>query len=104
MARILASLSLLLSMTLAGCASVSVTKTAKGIFEPTDPDEVEILVTVPEHRRFVEIATVSTRNWNTAAEAKMHNALRAKVAPLGANGVILRDSGSTRMASIGRLV
>jgi hypothetical protein len=26
-----------------GCAEVNVTKTAKGYFEPTTPDEIEIL-------------------------------------------------------------
>lgn len=75
-----------------GCASVSVTKTAKGYFQPTDPDEVEILVTVPD-RKFIELATVTTKKWSTAATAKMHNSLRAKCAPLGANAVILGSSG-----------
>ena len=74
------------------CASVNVTKTAKGYFEPTDADEVEILMTVPS-RPFTELATVSTRNWSTSAEAKMHNALRTKAAPIGANAVIIRDTG-----------
>ena len=77
---------------LVGCASVSVTKTAKGYFDSTDPDDVEILMTVPT-RPFTELATVSTRRWSTRAEAKMHNALRAKVAPIGANAVIIRDTG-----------
>ncbi len=77
---------------LVGCASVTVTKTAKGYFEPTDADDVEIRMTVPS-RPFTELATVSTRQWSTSAEAKMHNALRAKVAPIGANTVIIRDSG-----------
>ncbi len=75
-----------------GCASVTVTKTAKGYFEPTDPDGVEILVTIPE-RKFVELATVTTQRWSTNATAKMHNSLRAKCAPLGADAVILGSSG-----------
>jgi len=75
-----------------GCASVTVTKTAKGYFEPTDPDSIEILVTVPD-RKFVELATVTTQNWSTKATAKMHNSLRAKCAPLGADAVILGSSG-----------
>ncbi len=78
-----------------GCASVTVTKTAKGYFPPTDPDEIEILVTVPErtNRDFIELATVTTQKWSTAATAKMHNSLRAKCAPLGAHAVILGSSG-----------
>jgi hypothetical protein len=77
------------------CASVTVTKTAKGYFQPTDPDEVEILVTVPDRaaRDFIELATVTTQKWSTNATAKMHNSLRAKCAPLGANAVVLGSSG-----------
>jgi NADPH-dependent ferric siderophore reductase len=78
-----------------GCASVTVTKTAKGYFAPTDPDEIEILVTVPDraNRDFIELATVTTQKWPTHDTAKMHNSLRAKCAPLGANAVILGSSG-----------
>ena len=80
---------------ISGCANITVTKTAKGYFAPTDPDEVEILVTVPDRqsREFIELATVTTRNWSTNATAKMHNSLRAKCAPLGAHAVILGSSG-----------
>lgn len=77
---------------LAGCATVDVTKTAKGYYEPTRPDDVEILMTRPD-RPYMELATVSTTNWKPNQTAKMHNALRAKTAPLGANGVVLTDSG-----------
>ena len=76
-----------------GCASVSVTKTAKGYFEPTAPDDIEILVTVPQQRAYTELATVTTQHWETADTAKMHNSLRAKCAPLGANAVVLISSG-----------
>jgi hypothetical protein len=76
-----------------GCAEVNVTKTAKGYFEPTNPDEIEVLVTVPQHRDYVELATVTTYHWARADIAKMHNSLRAKCAPLGANAVILGSSG-----------
>ena len=77
---------------LCSCATVTVTKTAKGYHEPTDPDEVEILMTVPS-RPFVELAAVSSQKWTSGQTAKMHNSLRAKCAPLGADAVILRDSG-----------
>lgn len=75
-----------------GCATVTITKTAKGYFTPTDPDEVEILVTKPE-RSFTELATVVTQNWPPGETPKMHNSLRAKSAPLGADAVILLSSG-----------
>jgi len=78
-----------------GCASVTVTKTAKGYFPPINPDDVEILVTVPDRakRDFIELATVTTQKWPTSDTAKMHNSLRAKCAPLGANAVVLGSSG-----------
>jgi len=75
-----------------GCATVNITKTAKGYFPPTDPNEIEILMTKPE-RSFTELATVTTTHWSPGEAAKMHNSLRAKSAPLGANAVILISSG-----------
>ena len=76
----------------AGCATVDVTKTAKGFYSPTRADDVEILMTRPP-RPFVELATISTTNWKPDQTAKMHNAMRAKVAPLGGDAVIITDSG-----------
>ena len=75
-----------------GCATVTVTKTAKGYFTPKDPDDVEILITIPR-RPFIELAAATTMNWKTRDTAKMHNSLRAKCAPLGADAVILTSSG-----------
>ena len=82
-----------LLLIICGCAEVNVTKTAKGYFEPTTPDEIEILGTVPQQRTYTEIATVTTHHWKTRDTAKMHNSLRAKCAPWGANAVILGSSG-----------
>ncbi len=78
--------------TLFGCASVDVTKTGKGYYPPTNPNEVEILMTVPT-RPYEELASVTTTGHDMRAEAKLHNAIRAKAAPLGANAVILKDQG-----------
>jgi hypothetical protein len=75
-----------------GCANVDITKTGKGYYPPTNPNEVEILMTVPT-RQYVELASVTTTGHSVRAEAKMHNAIRAKAAPLGANAVILKDQG-----------
>jgi len=79
-------------LVISGCATVYITKTGKGYFTSTDPDEIEILVLRPE-RSFTELATVTTSNWAPANVAKMHNSLRAKSAPLGANAIILISSG-----------
>ena len=75
-----------------GCATVDVTKTGKGYFPPTNPNDVDILMTVPP-RKFVELGTVTVQKFQADEEAKMHNAVRAKAAPLGANAVILQSQG-----------
>lgn len=75
-----------------GCAAVDVTKTASGFYDPTDPNTIEILKTKPE-RKFMELGTVTVTGFDSNEAAKMHNAIRAKSAPLGANAVILTDEG-----------
>ena len=75
-----------------GCATVDVTKTAKGFYNPTDPNDVEILLTRPE-KSYVELGTVTATGFRVSETAKMHNAIRAKVAPLGANAAILTSEG-----------
>lgn len=77
----------------AGCMTVDVTKTAKGTFPATDANEVEILSTFPKDRPYIEIATISTSKWDPSETAKMHNALRADAAPLGAEAVVILNSG-----------
>ena len=82
----------LVFLVLVGCARVDVTKTAKGFYNPTDPNEVQILMTRPE-KPYTELGTVSVINFRPGDTAEMHNALRAKTAPLGANAVILTNQG-----------
>jgi len=82
----------LLVLSITACQTVDVTKTGKGFYEPTTPDQIEVLMTRPD-RGYVELGTVSTFNWPRSNTAKMHNALRAKTAPLGAHAVILTDTG-----------
>lgn len=89
--RTIGILCVLTALTSCG-ATVDVTKTAKGFFAPTDPDFVEILQTLP-NRAFIELATVSTNRWSPKQTAKMHNALREKSAALGADAVILQNTG-----------
>ena len=79
---------------LAGCtaAKVDVTKTGKGYYEPTKPAMVLILKTVPEED-YVELGTVTVTGFSSSDVAKMHNAIRAEAAPLGADAVIITDEG-----------
>jgi hypothetical protein len=77
-----------------GCANVDVTKTAKGFNAPTDPNDVEILQTKPD-RPFTELGSITSTGWAPSDTAKLHNALRSKAAPLGANAVVILNSGMT---------
>ena len=76
----------------AGCASVDITKTGAGYFAPTDPNQVEILMTIPT-KPYIELGTVTITGFKAKEEAKMHNAIRAKAAPLGATSVIVQNQG-----------
>ena len=88
-------LAVLTLLTFAGCASVDVTKTTKGFYDRTDPNEVEILKTRPE-QSFTELGTVTVTGFPPKETAKMHNAVRSKSANLGAHAVILTDEGMER--------
>ena len=83
---------LAVSLILSGCASVDVTKTASGYYEPTNPNNIEILKTRPD-QKYVELGTVTVTGFDAKDVAKMHNAVRSKAAPLGATAVILTDEG-----------
>jgi len=77
---------------LAGCATVDITKTSSGYYDPTDPNTVEILKTRPS-RTYDELGTVTVSGFDSDETAKMHNGIRAKAAELGANAVILTEEG-----------
>lgn len=79
---------------LSGCASVDVTKTAKGFHKPTNPNDIEIFKTVPP-RAYEELGDITVSGFPAGEVAKMHNAIRSKAAPLGANAVILTSEGLT---------
>ncbi len=84
--------SCLVAALLSACAVVDVTKTGKGFHNPTDPNNVEILKTRPD-RKYEELGTVTATKFQPQETAKMHNAVRAKSAALGADAVILTEEG-----------
>lgn len=47
-------------------------------------------------RKYQELGTFTATGYPAMESAKMHNALRNKAAPLGANAVIITDSGQIR--------
>ena len=84
------------------CSTVDVTKTSKGYFAPTNSNDIEILQTKPD-RPFTELGAISTTGWAPSDTAKLHNALRSKAAPLGANAVIITSSGMTPTGAFGSM-
>ena len=74
------------------CATVDITKTAKGFRNPTNPSAVMILKTRPE-QSYEELGVLTVPGFAPSDTAKMHNAIRAKSAPLGADAVIITDEG-----------
>lgn len=79
-------------MLVVGCASVDITKTAKGYYEPTNPNDIDILMTGSE-KPFIELGSVTVTGFAPDETAKMHNAIRAKAAELGATAVIIKQEG-----------
>lgn len=77
---------------LTACANVDVTKTSKGFHDATDANSIEILKTRPD-KAYEELGTITVTGFGASDSAKMHNAIRAKAAPLGATAVILTDEG-----------
>lgn len=51
-------------------------------------------MTLPS-RDYQELGSVTVAGFKANQEAKMHNALRSKSAPLGAHAVVLTDRGFT---------
>ncbi|MBP7915372.1 MAG: hypothetical protein KAZ63_08465 [Vitreoscilla sp.] len=77
---------------ISACANVDVTKTSMGVHAATDANTIEILKTRPD-KAYVELGTITVTGFDASDSAKMHNAIRAKAAPLGATAVILTDEG-----------
>lgn len=92
---LLAAFAVSASMLLASCASVDITKTGSGYYEPTNPNQIEILKTRPE-QTYVELGTLTVTGFNSGDVAKMHNAIRKEAAPLGADAVIITEEGMVR--------
>ena len=74
------------------CATVAVMKTGSGFYEPTNPNDVRILKTIPD-RKYVELGPVIASNFYSSAFADMYNEIKTKAAVLGADAVILTDEG-----------
>lgn len=84
--------SLALSIICSCAGRVAVTKTGIGFYEPTNPNDVRILKTIPD-RKYVELGPVIASNFYSSAFADMYNEIKTKAAVLGADAVILTDEG-----------
>ena len=74
------------------CTTVTVMKTGSGFYEPTNPNDVGILKTIPG-RKYVEIGTVIVSDLYPSQFAGMYNEIKTKAAVLGADAVIITDEG-----------
>ncbi len=83
---------LLASLFLTACGTVEITKTGRGFHNPTDPNTVDILMTQPK-RNYEELGTFQASGFMRSETAVMHNAIRTKVAPLGANAAFITSEG-----------
>ena len=78
-----------------GPTYITVTKMGSGFYEPTNPNDVRILKTIPD-RKYVELGTVIVSDVPPEVPyetANMYNELKTKSAVLGADAVILTDEG-----------
>jgi hypothetical protein len=64
----------------------------QGYHDPTSAAEVMSLKTRPE-RSYEELGVLTVTGFAPSETAKMHNGIRAKAAPLGADAVIITDEG-----------
>lgn len=87
---------------LMGCATVDITKTASGYYDPVPAASVEILKTRPD-RAYVELATIDVTGFKPRDTAKMHNAIRAKAGPVGASAVIITDESVVYQPYVGNV-
>ena len=74
------------------CGTVTVVQTGSDFYEPTNPNYVRILKTIPD-RKYVELGPVIASNFYSSAFADMYNEIKTKAAVLGADAVILTDEG-----------
>ena len=76
------------------CASgtVAVMKTGSGFYEPTNPNDVRILKTIPD-RKYVEVGTVIAHDLHLSQTRGMYNELKTEAAVLGADAAIITDEG-----------
>jgi len=85
-------LGLLTSVFMTACGTVEITKTGRGFNNPTNPNTVEILMTVPQ-RTYQELGTFQASGFMRTETAVMHNAIRTKAAELGADAALITDTG-----------
>ena len=80
------------ALTFSSCATVDITKTGEGYHSPKPAATVKILKTRPE-AKYAEIGVLNVLGFPARDTAKMHNAIRAKAGPMGADAVIITDVG-----------
>ena len=73
-----------------GCTTIKVNKTAKGIYEPTLPADVEIKAIVPKDHPFEEIALIHGDIYGTNPSSA-YNDMRIKAAAIGGDAIVISN-------------
>ena len=73
-----------------GCTTIKVNKTAKGIYEPTLPADVEIKAIVPKDQPFEEIALIHGDIYGTNPSSA-YNDMRIKAAAIGGDAIVISN-------------
>jgi hypothetical protein len=91
------SLALLCIGILAGCKGprIYVNKSAKGFFESTRPDDVEVLQAAPDRPHF-ELASMYATRYKVKNIFRINEDLKKEAAVLGANAVVVTRQGQEK--------
>ncbi len=79
----------LLLLVMPSCSKIHLTQTHKYIYLPSRPSDVEVLLTVPQDRHYIELAALTVTEYEAAEVKDLYVELRERSAPLGAQGVIV---------------
>lgn len=99
---------LLITVLFVSCGAMGggtgVTKTSDQVFEPTDPNSVEIFITQKPSKQYTEIGTISVLRVKSPVfprprpAEKIKEEMKQKAAAIGGNAIIdYRESGEANM-------
>jgi hypothetical protein len=76
----------------AGCSSTTAVRTSETKYRSTNWRDVQVLTVRPE-RSFEEIGSLNTSGWKQKETKALYEDLRKQAAKMGANAVLITESG-----------